>query len=282
MRIVSLAYGFLVFASVGCQEGPTGPVPTLVVVEGSTVTHEGIDLRFQRFNLSWYPEDDSPHPSDGEVFATLLIEVTNHSDTPRPIRADEFALRTLSNELPFHAGPTWTLHDGGRAPRVEGVVVQPGESLEGWLTFEVPRGLLPEELLWSPTERVAFALEVRWWLSAVRTDESRLFGYVRDAAGSPLPGVRLTITPLETVPGIAGADTTVGDCTGALHDVLEVVTDASGWYEVIVGSIHSDELCIDVHPVGDTLHRVSGSVRPGKPSEVAETPELRLDLKVGK
>jgi hypothetical protein len=66
-----------------------------------------------------------------------------------------------------------------------------------------------------------------------------------------------------------------------LHDVLEAETDPAGRYELIVGSIHSEELCIDVHPVGDPLHRVSGSVRPGKPSEVAETPQLRLDLVVG-
>ena len=160
-------------------------------------------------------------------------------------------------------------------------MVQPGESLEGWLTFEVPRSLLPEELLWLPTERVAFALEVRWWLSTARTQESRLFGYVRDAEGSPVPGVPLTITPLETVPGIPGSETTVGDCTGVLHSIREAVTDASGRYEVIVGSIHSAELCIDVHPEGDTLHRVSGDVSPGNATEVAEIPELRLDLTIG-
>lgn len=280
MRIASLAYGFSLLASVGCREGPTGPDPTHVVVEGSTATYEDIDLRFQRFNLSWFPRDDSPPPSNGDVFATLMIEVTNRSDAPRTIREDEFDLRTLSNELPLHAGPTWTLHAGGRTPRMEGMVVPPGESLTGWLTFEVPRGPIAEELLWSPTEQISFALEVRWWLSTVRTAQSRVFGYVRDAAGSPLPAVRLTITSLETEPGIPAAETTVGDCTGVVHPILEVATDASGWYDVTVGSIHSDESCIDLHPVGDTLHRVSGSVRPGKPSEVAETPELRLDLTV--
>lgn len=280
MRIVFLAYGFLLLASVGCREAPTGPDPTLVVVDGSIATHEDVDLRFQRFNLSWYPADDSPHPSDGNVFATLLIEVTNRSDAPRRIRSDEFVLRTLSNELPFHAGPIWLLHDGGRTPRVEGMVVPPGESLEGWLTFEVPRGLLAEELVWSPTERLSFALEVRWYLSTARTQESRLFGYVHDAAGSPLPDVPLTITPLETEPGIPGAETTMGDCTGVLHSIREAVTDMSGRYEVIVGSIHSAELCIDVHPEGDTLHRVSGDVSPGNATEVAEIPELRLDLTI--
>jgi hypothetical protein len=50
---------------------------------------------------------------------------------------------------------------------------------------------------------------------------------------------------------------------------------------VIVGSIHTAELCIDVHPLGDPLHRVSGSVRPGNTSEVQETPQLRLDLTTG-
>lgn len=281
MRIAYPTYGFLLLALVGCREGPTGPDPTLVVVEGSTASFQDMDVQFQRFNLSWYPRDDSPNPSKGAVFATLLIEVTNRSDAPRQIRADEFTLRTLSNELPFHAGPTWRLYGGGRTPRAEGMVVPPGESLAGWLTFEVPGGLLAEELLWSPTELLVFALEVRWWLSTARTQDSRLFGYVRDTSGSPLSGVTLTITPLETVPGIPGEETTVGDCTGALHEIHQTVTDASGRYEILVGSIHSAEMCIDVHPEGDTLHRVSGDVSPGNATEVQEIPELRLDLTVG-
>ncbi|HJU86151.1 MAG TPA: hypothetical protein VJ788_02140 [Gemmatimonadota bacterium] len=280
MRIPHLASASLLLVLVACRNGPTGPDPTLVIVEGSTATYQGIDVSLQRFNLSWYPADDSPFPSEGDVFATLLVEITNRSAAPQVIGADQFALRTLSNELALHEGPVWALYDGGRAPRVEGFTVPPREALSGWLTFEVPRGLIAEELLWTPAETLAFALEVRWWLSAVRTDESLLFGYVRDASGSPLPGMRLTITPLETVPGIPGAETTVGDCTGVLHDVLETETDAGGRYEVTVGSIHSGELCIDVHPVGDPLHRVSGFVSPGKPSEVAETPQLRLDLVV--
>ncbi len=281
MRIAHLASGSLLLLSGACPDSPTGPDPTLVVVEGSTATHQDIDVRLERFNLSWYPGDDSPFPSEGDVFVTLLIEITNRSDAPWPIRPDEFALRTLTNELPLHAGPTWRLYHGGRTPRVGGRSVPPGKSVAGWLTFEVPRGLVPEELLWSPTPDVVFGVEVRWWLFTSRTDESLLFGYVRDASGSPLSGMRLTITPLETVPGIPGAEMTVGDCTGVLHTILEAETDASGRYEMIVGSIHTGELCIDVHAVGDSLHRVSGSVRPGNPSELEEVPQLRLDLTVG-
>jgi hypothetical protein len=279
VRIGYLASASLLLVAVACWDGPTDLDTTLVVVEGSRATFHDTDVDFQRFNLSWYPTDDSPRPSDGDVFATLLIEITNHSGAPRSIRASEFRLRTLSDELLPHAGPTWALLDGGRTPRVADTTVPPGGSLAGWLTFQVPRGLLADELLWSPAERLVFALEFRWW-STARTEESLIFGSVRDASGAPLPGVRLTITPLETVPGIPGAETTVGECRGVLHDIHEVVTDESGWYEVIVGSIHSAELCIDVHPVADSLHRAAGSVRPGKTTEVAETPQLRLDLVV--
>jgi hypothetical protein len=281
VRIALRASAYAILPFLGCREGPTGSDPSLVVVEGSTATYQDVDVHFQRFNLSWYPTDDLPFPSDGDVFATLLVEVVNRSDSPRHIQADEFALRTLSNELPFHSGPTWRLYAGGRAPSVEGTAVPPGESITGWLAFEVPRGLLAEELVWSPVEGLAFVLEVRWWIFTSRIDESLLFGYVRERDGSPLPGVQLTVTPLETEPGIPGSETTVGDCTGVLHDVHEAVTDASGRYEVIVGSIHTAELCIDVHPLGDPLHRVSGSVRPGNTSEVQETPQLRLDLTTG-
>jgi hypothetical protein len=280
VRIAYPAYVFFFLLSGACREGPTGPDPTLVVVEGSTASYQDLDVRLERFNLSWYPTDDSPFPSDGDVFATLLIEVTNRSDDPWPIRVDQFALRTLSFDLGLHAGPTWTLYDGGRTPRVQGMVVPPGESLAGWLTFELPRGPIAEEVLWSPAPDVVFGIEVRWF-SAGRIEEARIFGSLRDENGSPLPGVFLTITPLETVPGIPGSEMTVGECTGTLHTVHEVVTDEAGQYQVNLHSVHGDELCIDVNPVADPMYRASGFVRLGRPSDVAEVPELRLDLTIG-
>ncbi len=63
--------------------------------------------------------------------------------------------------------------------------------------------------------------------------------------------------------------------------MLDAVTDQWGSYELVVVSIHTTELCIDVHPFADSLHRAAGLVRPGRPSEVAEIPQLRLDLVVG-
>ncbi len=151
----------------------------------------------------------------------------------------------------------------------------------GWLTYSVPIGELAEDLLWSPAESLAFAIEIPWWEGAERVDDARVFGTVRDETGAPLAGVSLTVTPLETEPGIPGVEDVVGECRGVLHEVREAATDASGFYELIVSSIHSAELCIDIHPATDSTYRVAGLVRPGGHGELAETPELRLDLVIG-
>jgi hypothetical protein len=51
--------------------------------------------------------------------------------------------------------------------------------------------------------------------------------------------------------------------------------------ELIVSTRFGTELCIDVHPTTDPIHRAAGLVRPGGRGELAEIPELRLDLVVG-
>jgi hypothetical protein len=144
----------------------------------------------------------------------------------------------------------------------------------------VPIEELAEDLVWSPAEDHEFAIEIPWW-GPERVAEARIFGTVRDANGTPLTGVPLTVTPLETVPGIPGAEATAGECTGTPKSVLEAVTDLSGTYELVAHWIHVTELCIDVHAGTDPSHRAAGRVRPGGRWELAEIPELRIDLVTG-
>jgi hypothetical protein len=276
----TVALGLIVCMGGACRGSTTGPDPSLVVAEGRNASFQGIDLTLLAFNLSWYPRDDSPMPGPGEVFATIQIEITNRSDAPRRVSREDFLLSTLSDGPEFHTGPRWDSFAQGRRPRIDESTVSPGETVTGWLTYPVPMGELAEDILWSPVDSLAFAIEIPWW-GTERLDDARIFGTVRDETGAPLAGVPLTVTPLETEPGIPGVEDHVGRCTGVLHAVREAVTDASGFYELIVSSIHSAELCIDVHPAADAKYRVAGQVRPGGHGEIAEDPELRLDLTVG-
>jgi hypothetical protein len=153
----------------------------------------------------------------------------------------------------------------------------PGEIVTGWLTYSVPRELLPEEILWAPTEDIVFAIEVPWFLGG-RIEEALIFGTVYDASGQPVSNVSLGITPVETIPGIPGSEETVGECTGTVRSTIEAVSDATGSYQVTMSSVHGTEFCIDVLPASNPDARVSGAVRPGSPTEIEEIPQLRLDL----
>ena len=79
-------------------------------------------------------------------------------------------------------------------------------------------------IVWANTIGVVLvALSVGYWLGGRWADRSpRGFRFalkmpqevtherkLRDATGAPLAGVPLTVSPLETVPGIPGAETTV-------------------------------------------------------------------------
>lgn len=280
MKDRTIAIAFVLGIAVACERSTTGPDRSLVVVDGRTASFQGVDLTLLGFNLSWYPRDDSPMPGPGDVFATIQIEIANRSDAPRGISREDFVLSTLSDGPELHTGPRWDSFAHGRRPGIASATVGPGEIVTGWLTYTVPIGELAEDILWSPVDSVAFAIEIPWW-GTERVEEARVFGTVRDASGAPAAGIRLTITPLETVPGIPGSETTVGECRGTLHTVGEAVTGPAGSYELVLGSVHGDELCIDVHPASDATYRAAGLVRPGGHGEIAETPELRLDLTIG-
>ncbi|MGH7556678.1 MAG: hypothetical protein ACREMD_02620 [Gemmatimonadota bacterium] len=258
-----------------CEDSLMGPEVMRLPIGEVTAEHNGFKVELLRYNLSWFPSDDSPRPALDNVFATFLFEITNRSDAPRSISLDHFLLRTLTDQL--HEGPVWTVHPGGRMPRLEATTLLPGQTIEGWLTFSILRGLLADELLWMPQEDIAFAFQVPWFAGG-RIEEAFVFGRLIDASGTALANTLITLTPVETVPGISGTITDVGDCTGTPYNAVEARTDELGWYRTTLTSNNADELCIDVHRTSETEPRAAGVVRPGRPTEIAETPQVRIDL----
>lgn len=252
-----------------------GPDRRLVLVEGGTASFLETDVSLIRYNLSWFPRDASPLPQTDHVFVTVLFEINNHSTSSRSVSLESFVLRTLDDEL--HEGPTWPSLPHGRTPRLEGGTLPSGEIMEGWLTYEIPRSLIPEELLWIPREDIAFAIEVPWFQGG-RSEESFVFGRVTDASGAPLVDTLITITPVRTLPVDPGPISDVGECRGTPQEPLETRTDESGWYEATIGSTHTDQFCIDVHRASDPEPRSAGSVKPAHSTELQETSEVRIDL----
>lgn len=175
-----------------CSDSPTSVNPPLIVVEGLTASFEGFDVTLDRFNLSWAPPDDTPLPSQGNVYVTVLIEARNQGNAPRMLSVEELELRILSDEL--HTGPTLAALEYGRTPVLTDMTLLPGEIVTGWLTYSVPRELLPEEILWAPTEDIVFAIEVPWFLGG-RIEQALIFGTVFDASGQPLSNVSLCASP---------------------------------------------------------------------------------------
>lgn len=271
----SLSIAMAILAGVACSGGPTSTGSSLIEVDGLTASFEGLEVTLVRFNLSWAPADDTPLPPDRHVLVTVLLEITNRTEGMRAVTIGDFDLRTLADDL--QTGPTWSALDHGRTPRLMNATLRPGESTTGWLTYATPIQLFGDQIIWAPVEDHAFALQLPWF-GGGRIGEVLVFGTALDRSGAPRADLHLTITPVETVPGIPGSETIVGDCTGVRYDAREAVTDEAGTYEVSFATVHASELCVDVLPDSDPDSRVDGVVRPGRPTEIMEIPMLRLDL----
>ncbi|HUG88646.1 MAG TPA: hypothetical protein VMP42_07755 [Actinomycetota bacterium] len=271
----SLSIAMAILAGVACSGGPTSTGSSLVVVDGLTASFESLEVTLVRFNLSWAPADDTPLPPDRHGLVTVLLEITNRTEGMRAVTIGDFDLRTLADDLRT-TGPTWSALDHGRTPRLMNATLRPGESTTGWLTYAIPINLLGDQIIWAPVEDHAFAIQLPF--GGGRIEEALVFGTALDRSGAPRADVHLTITPVETLPGIPGSETTVGNCTGVRYDAREAVTDEAGTYEVSIASLHASELCVDVLPDSDPDSRVDGVVRPASPTEIMEIPMLRLDL----
>lgn len=245
-----------------------------------TAAFDGLEIALLKHNLGWYPRDESPLPADGEVFTTFLVRVRNGSAEPRSLEPTDFGYRTLA--FPLGTGPVWDTVPEGRPPRLEASMLAPGEEFDGWLTYRVPQGEYPDELLWSPNPDVTFAIYLPPVGSSSRFQRALVFGRVTDAAGNPVPGAEVLVTPVD--PDIPGDPSRVGDCTGTPLFAEQATTDPSGWYSVPLETHLSDRLCVEVQArarltSGLVEGRAGGGVVvPSQTTAFAEAPEVRVDV----
>lgn len=245
-----------------------------------SVGFDGLEVELVRYNLGWFPRDDSPLPAEDEVFTTFLVRVRNGAAGPRAVRPASFRYRTFA--VAAGRGPTWDPSPGGRGPRLEEGMLAPGDEVEGWVTYVVPKGEIPDELLWSPSPEAAFAIYLPPVHSLSRTERALVFGRVTDAAGVSVPGAEVQVTAVDS--DISGDPSQIGDCTGFPLFVEQAGTDPSGWYSAQLETIHSSQLCIDVQataPSGSGLANArdgGGTVIPDQETPFAEAPEIRVDI----
>lgn len=267
-----------------CENSPVASEPQSIIVEGPTARSDGLQASILKYNFSWYPRDDTtPFPGTEEVFTTFLIEVQNTTSSNRSFSDDQFGLRLLKFLHP-HEGPILMVSPDGREPRLSGKSLIPGETVEGWLTFRVPRDSTEDELLWQPTGNAVYAIQIPPISKVFRYVTASVFGRVTDSFGNPVEGLRIVITPL-IVPAIPGIESTVGDCTGTPGSPLETETDEAGWYQELfnVAGFAGSYLCVDVQafpPETSNLESVrsAGLVPPAPPLPLTEPPEVRVDL----
>lgn len=280
-RCRSLPFLLAIFSlHAGCEDSPLQPDITRLAIGTVTAEFHGLEVELLKYNLSWFPRDESPRPEETEVFTTFHIRVRNGSTESRALRRTDFRYRTLV--FPVGNGPVWDSFDGGRTPRLEEGTLGPQEEVRGWLTYRVSKGEYADELLWWPQQDVAFAIYLPPDGSASRFQHSLVFGRVTDAEGRPVEGAQVLVTPVD--PDVSGNISEVGNCAGGPRSIQEVHTDLSGWYRASLESHLSDRLCIDVQvmaPPGSGLADAragGGIVVPGQETAFAQAPEIRIDV----
>jgi len=286
------AIGFIFMVILACDDSPLeGDPQNSVIAEGDTVSFEGLEATLGRFNAGWVPLPSEgfegfAFPPPDDVLMTFRIEITNLSNTPRSFSAESFSLRAIPFTFGSEGGEETIMSvlPDGRIPRLADERLDPGETIQGWLTYSVPRRLDPWQILWRPRSDVTLGIDVPSFAQG-RIESSLVFGRVTGPGGNPRPGLVLEISPVETFPGIPGVDSLVGQCRGKPASVRQVVTDDTGWYQDTISVFIGDEFCIDVRAVSDDGEmgqtRSSGIVRMGSiGNPFAEIPRVRIDLQL--
>ena len=92
-------------------------------------------------------------PRDGMEMVSVQIKVTNHDDAPFALYRGAFRLALSDRTRPEPLA-------GGAAPIPYSTTVEPGGTVEGSLTFEVPSGTRIDGLIWAPERDVAYSLGI--------------------------------------------------------------------------------------------------------------------------
>lgn len=92
-------------------------------------------------------------PRAGMELAAVQVKISNNGNSPLPVYRGTFRL-SLSDRSRLEPLA------GGESPMPYSTSVAPGETFEGWLTFEAPTGTRMDSLIWSPERDVSYAVGI--------------------------------------------------------------------------------------------------------------------------
>jgi hypothetical protein len=92
---------------------------------------------------NWRPAEPTDTPRAGAEFVTVGVQVDNDSGRPAEVNMFRFTLVTVD-------GSQWR-PIAKREPYLSSDLISTDASVNGWLTFEIPRGLRLAQLLWRPS-----------------------------------------------------------------------------------------------------------------------------------
>ena len=264
------------------------PNPPPGTVDGVTAYFDSLEVTLQKTNPSWYPKDNGISPDADEVFVTLAFRIHNAASSTRQLHVSDFRLRTISYN-PANEVHTWQALTDGRKPSLTiDTTLTPGQEIEAWVTFRVPKNSLPnvitsevlDAVIWSPTPSTVLAIPLPNATSE-RIFEVLFFGKILDNTETPIPGAMVNITPINPYLGIPEAH---DRCIGSPEPTQHYVTNDEGEYSGVFRLGPTPfELCINalVLSPADAESQADSSgtwVKLGVESSTFERPELRIDL----
>jgi hypothetical protein len=111
--------------------------------------HEGLALEIVNIERGWdatMPDGSPAKRRDGSALLTVQVRLSNETADLRYLADTDLVLVAEDGArlAPRQASPQ-------REPHLLTMPVPPRDSVRGWLTYEIPSGLEPKRLQWSPT-----------------------------------------------------------------------------------------------------------------------------------
>jgi hypothetical protein len=110
--------------------------------------HDGLTLEIVEVERGWQAASDgsSPRRNDAPELLTVQVRLSNESTDLRYLADTDLVLVAEDGARlsPRQATPQ-------REPHLLTVPVPGHDSVRGWLTYEIPGGVEPKRLQWSPT-----------------------------------------------------------------------------------------------------------------------------------